>query len=198
MTNPSLILASTSPTRQRLLRAAGVSFEVQPAAVEEEVLKAEFHHLSPPDLAAALARAKALSLAKPEHDWVILGADQVLALDETAMHKAASVGEAREKLLTLRGRTHQLHSAVACAAGETIVFEYIATAELTMRNFSDHFLEHYLTSAGDAILGSVGCYYYEGLGLQLFEKVEGDYHTILGLPVLPVLAFLRQSSIVPA
>lgn len=197
MTSHSLILASTSPTRQSLLRAAGVPFESQPALVDEENLKTMLGDLAPPDLALSLAKAKAVSLSESSISQVILGADQVLALHGMPMHKAVTLIEARDKLRVLRGKTHQLHSAIVCATGGKIVFEHVSTAYLTMRDFSEDFLARYLELTGETVLGSVGCYHYEGVGLQLFEKVEGDYHAILGLPLLPLLAFLRQSSIMP-
>jgi septum formation protein len=193
----SLILASASPIRQTLLRAAGVPFEVQPATIDERQLQDQLRTAQPKDLALELARAKALFVSASRPSQLILGADQVLERDGTVFHKARSLNEARDTLLALRAQTHRLHSAIACAADGTIVFEHISTAHLTMRDFSEDFLAQYLEAAGKTVLGSVGCYHYEGLGLQLFEKIEGDYHTILGLPLLPLLAFLRQSSIVP-
>lgn len=198
MASNPLILASTSATRRALLSAAGVTFEARPAEVDEKCLQDELKSFRPENLALELAKAKALSLSALNSSHLILGADQILVFSGKVIHKAHSLREAHETLSLLRGETHQLHSAIAFAAGSKLVFEHISTAHLTMRNFSEEFLEHYLETVGEDILGSVGCYHYEGLGLQLFEKIEGDYHTILGLPLLPVLAFLRQSSILPA
>ncbi|MBG1233775.1 Maf family protein [Aestuariivirga litoralis] len=193
-----LILASTSATRVKILRGAGLVFEAQPAKVNEKGLHAIHAHLHPDDLPIELARAKSLSLSTTHPDAMIIGSDQVLNFHGKPLHKAKTIAEARDKLKALRGHTHALYSAVACAQGGKIVFSDCQSVSLTMRNFSDAFLEDYLIKAQDAAMNSAGCYHYEGLGAQLFEKVEGDYYAILGLPLLPLLAFLRQSDIVPS
>jgi septum formation protein len=198
MTSPNLILASTSPTRVKLLTNAGLKFLAQAAQIDETHLQRHHEKLAVRPLALELARAKALSLSAFHGDAVIIGSDQTLELDGSILHKAGSLEAARAKLVQLRGKSHHLHSAVACVRGGKIVFEHVSTATLTMRNFGDEFLDHYLNAAKDEVLSAVGCYFFEGRGIQLFEKVEGDYHTILGLPLLPLLAFLRQSAIVQA
>jgi len=198
MTGSNLILASTSPTRVKLLTNAGLKFQAEAAHINETHLQRQHEKLAARPLALELARAKALSLSALHGDAVIVGSDQTLELDGSILHKAESLEAARAKLSQLRGKTHHLHSAVACSQGGKIVFEHVSTATLTMRNFGDEFLDHYIEAAKSEILGAVGCYYYEGRGIQLFEKVEGDYHTILGMPLLPLLAFLRQSAIVQA
>ena len=191
-----LILASTSKTRQLLLNNAGISYAVQQPLVNEKELQRELVSLSPQLLAVELARAKALSVSLVHPQALVIGADQILAFENRSLHKANNMTEARKKLQRLRGKTHHLHSGFACARGGQILHSGVQTAALTMRNFSDEFIEQYLAVSGKEILSSVGCYFYEGLGIQLFETVEGDHSTILGLPILPLLAFLRQSSII--
>jgi len=198
MTDPQLILASTSVTRIQLLASAGVQFKSLPACVDEAELHAKFVALPAETLALELARAKARSLSTNHPEAIVIGADQTLQCAGVIFHKAQSLEGAKSKLKQLRGRAHQLHSAVACVQRGEVVYENVATATLTMRNFSDAFLDRYLKSAKDEALSAVGCYFYEGQGIQLFQKIEGDYHTILGLPLLPLLAFLRQSTIIQA
>jgi septum formation protein len=190
----SLILASTSQTRINMLDQAGIACRSMPALVDEEVLKQKSTGLSPSNLALALATAKALSI--DVKDCLIIGADQTLSCGNQQFSKAKTIVEARKQIMQLRGKSHQLHSAVIVTQNHNILFQHVSSATLTMRNFSNEFLENYLSNAGSALTNSIGCYHYEGLGLQLFEKVEGDYFTILGLPLLPLLAFLRQSDIV--
>ena len=139
-----------------------------------------------------LARAKAENVGRQHKDALVIGADQVLALGEELLTKPKDAADARVALNMLRNKTHELHSAVAFAVDGTIVWSHVATARLTMRAFSDAFLDDYLVRAGDRITHSVGAYELEGLGVQLFEKIEGDYFTILGLPLLPVLNELRE------
>ncbi|MEP6826482.1 MAG: Maf family nucleotide pyrophosphatase [Aestuariivirga sp.] len=196
MQNSELILASTSKTRQLLLSNAGISFTAQQPLVNEKELQRELIALSPQLMVVELARAKALSVSLVHPQAFVIGADQILAFENRSMHKANNLTEARLKLQRLRGNTHHLFSSFACAYKGQIIHAEIHSASLVMRNFSDEFIDQYLKTSGKDILASVGCYFFEGLGIQLFETVEGDYSTILGLPILPLLAFLRRSSII--
>jgi septum formation protein len=175
-----------------------VEFEFIAARIDEDALRAELlAKLSPPrKVAEELAAAKALAVSATRRDLVI-GADQTLDLDGETLSKVRDLGEARGCLLRLRGHTHRLHSAIAIAKDGQINWRYVASPGLTMRRFSDAFLDHYLDRCGEAVLGSVGCYHLEGLGAQLFETVDGDYHAILGLPLTPLLAELRREGALP-
>lgn len=197
-----IVLASASRARREMLAAAGVAFTVVPADVDEPALRAELARSGEGTdaraIAAALARAKAENVSRRHGEALVIGADQVLALGEELLTKPKDADDARATLLKLRGQTHELHSAVAFAEAGSIVWSNLATARLTMRAFSEAFLEEYLVRAGDRIGLSVGAYELEGLGLQLFERVDGDYFTILGLPLLPVLAELRAREFLTA
>lgn len=193
-----LILASGSAVRARLLRAAGVDIEIHPAAVDEEAVKLEFRRQGrkPAELALRLAADKAL---QGDHPGVhVIGADQVLTCGPDWYDKPADMAAARTQLLALRGRTHHLTGGLALAYNGAILWQHSDTASLTMRPFSETFLDDYLARAGTAILGSVGAYHFEGLGAQLFERVEGDYFSVLGLSLLPLLGALRDHGALPA
>ena len=194
----SLILASGSTARRRILEAAGLVFEVDVPRVDEEAAKKVFRAegMAPRDQADALAELKALSVSTRRSGFVI-GADQMLALDGKAFDKPDGISEAREHLLRMRGRAHELITAAVVARDGQVVWRHIDTPRLTMRAFSDAFLDGYVARAGESVLTSVGAYQLEGLGAQLFERVEGDYFSILGLPLLPLLAFLREHGIAP-
>ncbi len=187
----AIILASGSAIRRQLLGSAGVLFSVQPAAVDESEIRAQVLNESDcveaSDLAGILARAKAEAVSHLRPDALVIGADQVLALGARLFEKPANMMEARATLDRLRGRTHTLHSAVTIAERGQVVWGDVQVATLTMRRFSDAFLDHYIARAGERICSSVGAYELEGLGLQLFDEIEGDYFTILGLPMLPLL-----------
>jgi septum formation protein len=189
----SVILASKSAARRAVLEGAGVPYEAVVAGVDEEAVKASLlaEGAGPRDVADALAELKAIRVSRGRTELVI-GADQTLDLEGTLYDKAETVDAARERLKTLRGRTHKLHSAVVVAKEGTPIWREVATASLTMRDFSDAFLEDYLAHEGPAALGSVGCYRLEGPGAQLFSKIEGDYFAILGLPLLGLLDLLRR------
>lgn len=193
-----LVLASKSVTRRGVLEDAGVPFEAAGSGVDEEAAKRDLLAASatPRQVAEALAQKKALAVSAGRPDWV-LGADQTLEFEGRLYDKAETIEAARERLLTLRGRPHQLHSAVAVARDGAVVWREVESATLTMRGFSDEFLEAYLAAEGEAVLGSVGCYRLEGLGVQLFSKVEGDYFTILGLPLMGLLDLLRREGVLP-
>lgn len=196
-----LVLASASRSRRDMLDAAGVAFEVVPADVDEPALRAQ--HLKtapaagPGDIARMLAEAKAAAVSARRPEALVIGADQVLVLDGDLFSKPDSAAAARRDLLRLRGRSHRLHSAVALAQGGKIDWTHGAAATLTMRAFSDNYLDGYLRRCGPEVLASVGAYQIEGPGIGLFERVEGDYFTILGLPLLPLLAELRRRGVLP-
>ena len=186
------MLASRSAARRALLEAAGVPIEPRPADLDERALEADAAAADPAAIAGHLARAKASTVARLLSGRLVLGADQTLALDGERFAKPADRAAARLQLRALSGRTHQLHSAIAFAQDSSVLFEYAGMARLTMRRLSDRFIDLYLDAVGDAAMSSVGGYQIEGLGIQLFERVEGDYFTILGLPLMAALDFLRQ------
>jgi septum formation protein len=185
-----------------MLDAAGIACDVVPADIDEAALRRQ-HLLARPgsgdtagDIARMLAKAKAEDVSRRHPQAVVIGADQVLALEGDLFSKPDSAASARRDLLRLRGRTHTLHSAVALARGGKTDWSHVATASLTMRAFSDQYLDRYLERCGPAVQTSVGAYQIEGPGIGLFERVEGDYFTIIGLPLLPLLAELRRRGIV--
>lgn len=194
-----IILASGSAVRRHMLASAGVLFTVEPADVDEAAIRAELESavvtVPPPAVAGVLARAKAEQVSARHPDALVIGADQVLALGTRLFEKPPTLDAARAQLSQLRGRRHALHSAVALAEGGRVVWETVGKAELTMLSFSDDFLDTYVSRAGERICASVGAYELEGLGLQLFEAIEGDYFTILGLPMLELLAELRNQGV---
>jgi septum formation protein len=198
---PPLILASESKSRARLLEAAGLAFIVEPPGLDEATMRQAVSGeklLSPHDVAEVLARAKAEAVSDLARKAYVIGADQVLALGDMILSKPASMEDARRQLLDLRGKTHSLHTAVTVATdGETIWAE-TTMASLTMRKLTPELIGRYLAAAGDEVLGSVGAYQLEGLGVQLFDKVEGDYFSILGLPLIPLLDTLRREGVIEA
>jgi len=195
----ALILASGSETRRRMLVNAGLSFDVIRAQVDEEALKESLLAETAPakDVADSLADAKARSVTMMHPGRVVLGADQILVQDGRVFSKAKTAEQAKTTLKALSGQAHRLISAAVIYEGDQPVWRAATTATLTMRNLSDEFIDYYLTALGDDAFWSVGCYQLEGLGAQLFSKIDGDYFTILGLPLLPVLDFLRGRAIVP-
>ena len=191
-----LVLASKSDVRGKILAAAGLRFDIKPAQIDERAVEASAGAADAAAVARFLARAKANTVAHTVPGRLVLGADQTLARGNTRFSKPVNRAAAAEQLRALRGRTHELHSALALVRDGAVLFDCVDSARLTMRNFSDRFLEDYLDMAGDAALASVGAYQLEGIGIHLFERVEGDYFTILGLPLLPLLAYLRQNGFV--
>ena len=189
-----LILASKSAARRAVLTDAGVPFTVQVADVDEDALKTP--GVDPVELAVELARAKALAVSRHDADAWVLGADQTLSFEGGLVSKAPTMQAARERLSAMRGRSHQLHSGAALARNGAVVWSDVDTARMTMRRFSDDFLDDYLRAEGPELLGSVGCYRLEGLGSQLFDRVEGDYFTVLGMPLWPVLEELRRAGVI--
>jgi septum formation protein len=192
-----LILASTSRTRQEMLRAAGLSFTALPSGVDEAALKAGFSG-PPAQLAQALARAKALAVAGAHPGALTLGADQLLVQDGQIFDKPASLAEAARHLRAFSGGSHQLVTAACLYRGDKLVWSGTEVATLHVRPLSDAFIARYLAAEGEAVLASVGAYRLEGLGAQLFSRLEGDHFTILGLPLLPVLAALRAAGALAA
>ena len=187
-----LILASQSRARQVLLANAGISFKSIPADIDERAVQQNSGLSAPADVAAALAREKALWGSSHQPDRFVIGADQTLALGDRLFSKPAGRAQAAEQIRALAGRSHELHSAVAVACDGAILFETVTIARMTMRTLGEAELAAYLDEAGAAVTSSVGAYQLEGLGVHLFDRIEGDHFTILGLPLLPLLAFLRS------
>lgn len=195
---PAVVLASGSRTRAEMLERAGVRVTLAPAAVDEEEIKLAARAEGAPveDVAEALAELKAQRVTRKHPGALVIGADQMLECEGRWFDKPADRAAARTQLQDLRGRTHRLVScAVVIRDGERL-WHHVDRARLTMRPFSDAFLESYLNAAGDDVLGSVGAYHLEGLGAQLFHRVDGDFFTILGLPLLPLLGFLRVHGVI--
>jgi septum formation protein len=178
---------------------AGIEFTVMPAKIDERAVEAPLaaSARSPAEIAAALAEAKALSVAAARPEALVIGADQVLSADGRVWHKPANLAEARDQLIALSGRTHELHAAIAVVRGTDIGWRHAETVRLTMRPLTADFIDDYLTKVGEEALKSVGSYQVEGPGIQLFERIEGDYFAILGLPLLPLLAYLRSAGAIP-
>ncbi len=190
-----LILASQSRTRRMLLDNAGISFESEPAGIDERKIQQTSGLSAPADVAALLAREKSLFVSSRRSGRYVVGADQTLALGTQLFSKPASRLQAAEQLRALAGHRHELYSAVAAARDGKILFEKVAVAHMTMRPLSEGAIEAYLGEAGAAVTSSVGAYQLEGLGAHLFDRVEGDHFTILGLPLLPLLAFFRSKGL---
>jgi septum formation protein len=191
-----LVLASRSDVRGKILAAAGLRFEIRPAPIDERAVEAQAGALDAPAVARLLARAKSQSVAASLPGRLVLGADQTLARGNRRFSKPADREGAAAQLRDLRGRSHELHSALVLVRDGVVLFTCVDTAWLTMRDFSDRFLADYLDMLGDVATASVGGYQLEGIGVHLFERVEGDYFTILGLPLLPLLNYLRQNGFV--
>ncbi len=188
-----IVLASRSAARTSVLTAAGVPFETLVAGVDEAAVKAGLlaEGQGPREVADALAELKAVRVSRARPDDLVIGADQTLDLGGLLYDKVETLAEARERLQLLRGKTHKLHSAVVVARGGEAIWREVPTARLTMRDFSDAFIDGYLAARGEGILGSVGCYQLENEGVQLFSRIDGDYFTILGLPLMGLFDFLR-------
>ena len=196
-TTDTLVLASASPIRSRLLQAAGAAHQAIPAALDERMAQRDANAVQGKDIAVGLARRKALTVSSTESSAWTIGCDQVLECGSQTFDKPADATGARDQLLFLRGRTHTLWTAACVARQGCSVWMHVEAPRLTMRRFSDSALESYLRAAGPA-LQSPGAYHLEGLGVTLFERVEGDYFSILGLPLVPLLAFLRQQGALPS
>lgn len=191
-----LILASASQIRKQLLLNAGLNFEVHPANLDEAAIKQSFLDNNsdprPADVAQLLAQTKASVIAEQHPSKLVIGSDQILVHEGQIVSKPTSKDEALDQLIGMRGKTHDLVSAVAASIRDQIVWSYEDVAHLTMREVSNKFLGTYLADMGDTVTQTVGAYQLEGLGIHLFDKVEGDYFTVLGLPMLPLLDFLRS------
>ena len=190
-----LILASQSHARQALLAGAGIGFEAIPAEIDERAVQRASGLSAPSEIASLLACEKALSVSMRLPERFVVGADQTLALEKRLFSKPTGRAEAAAQLRALAGRTHELHSAVAVARDGKILFEEVTSARMTMRPLGEADIETYLDEAGEAVTSSVGAYQLERLGVHLFERIEGDHFTILGLPLLQLLAFLRGAGL---
>lgn len=187
-----IILASGSEIRRQIMQGAGLDFEVISKAVDEAAIKASMLAEGVPfrDIADALAEAKAMRVSRLE-EGLVIGADQIMLMEDRLYDKPKTVDEARERLKAMRGKSHYLMGAVVICENGAPVWRHMAKTKLTMRDFSDQFLENYLTLEADHLTRSVGAYRFEGPGAQLFTKVDGDFFSILGLSLLPVLDYLR-------
>lgn len=190
-----LVLASKSAVRRLVLESAGIPVKAVAADIDERALEAKSGASDPSAVASLLAREKAVAVSALYPGRLVVGADQTLALGLQRFSKPADGSAARQQLMSMRGKTHALHAAVAVVRDSRTVFEHCDAVHMTMRNFSDAFLDAYLDAAGDAVTASVGAYQVEKTGIQLFERIEGAYFTILGLPLLPLLDFLRQEGV---
>src|SRR3990170_535933 len=196
---PPLILASGSKSRARILEAAGLAFIVEPPGLDEGVMRQAVsgeRSLAPPDVAPGFARAKAEAGGGVAPKAYVIGSDQVLALGKTILTKPDSMEAARRQLLDLSGKTHSLHTAVAVATNGEAIWAEATVATLTMRKLSPEFIGRYLAAAGEEVLSSVGAYQIEAIGVQLFDKIDGDYFSILGLPLIPLLDTLRREGVI--
>lgn len=191
-----LILASQSRARKMLLANAGLQFETVPADIDERSLQQGSKLSAPAEIAGLLAREKAGWVSARKAGRYVIGADQTLALGNRLFNKPDGRAAAAEQLRVLSGQTHELHSAIAVVVEGKIVFETVAVARMTMRHLSGDHIRSYLDEAGEAVTTSVGAYQLEGLGVHLFERIEGDHFTILGLPLLPLLAFFRRERLI--
>ncbi len=195
MTTARLILASKSAARREVLSNVGVTFDIHVAGIDEDALKVP--GVDARELAIELAKAKALAVSAIHPNAVVLGADQTLAFDGGLISKAPSLEAARTRLASMRGKAHQLHSGVALAKGGEILWADADTAHMLVRDFSDEFLNDYIATEGEELLHCVGSYRLEGMGSQLFDKVDGDYFTVLGMPLWLVLEQLRRFEALP-
>ena len=195
-----LILASKSASRQALMSGAGLIYQAIGAEIDERATEASLsaRYAKPPEIAVELARAKALWVSERHDDAYVIGSDQVLSLGTRLFHKPLTMGEAADHIRAMSGETHHLNCGVAVAFRGEIIWSDVSIAAMTMRTISPSFLQAYLNMAGEGILQSVGAYQFEGPGIQLFENIEGDYFTILGLPMLKLLAGLRSLGVIDA
>lgn len=192
----NIILASTSKIRQTILRNAGLEFTVQDSGLDEKKAKLSMKGSSVQTVAVSLAELKSMRVSQQFPNSLIIGADQTLGFNNQVFDKPVSIQDARQQLTTLRNNTHSLYSALNCTIADKTVWSFCGEAKLTMRNFSDEFLDQYLDKISESYSSSVGGYKLEELGINLFDHIEGDYFTILGLPLLPLLNFLRQEKFV--
>lgn len=190
-----IILASGSPFRRHLLQNAGIAFKAIPAEIDERTVEAAISAdagVAPEDVALILAEAKAMDVSSRNPGALVIGSDQTLSLDDEVLHKVDDMEQARRRLLLLSGKTHHLNSAITLVLDGEVLWHHVSVAAMTMRKLDPGFIGRHLSQAGPGILASVGAYQIEGLGIQLFERIEGDTFTIVGLPLLPLLAELRR------
>lgn len=197
-TTRKIVLASASKSRADMLKNAGLKIEVSPADIDEFAVRQAMHGSEPADIAEVLARLKAEAISKSNPSAFVIGADQILALGDEIFEKPENMDEARKTLLKLRGQTHELISAVVLAKDGETIWSHTESAQMTMRDLSPEFIGKYLSAAGERVCSSVGAYQLEALGVQLFSKVQGDFFTILGLPLIPLLTILRENEIIPS
>lgn len=190
----TIVLASGSPFRRKMLEDAGLAFDVERPEIDERAIESaiEGSGVTPEDLAAILAEAKALEVSQRRPGALVIGTDQTLSLGDAVLHKPKDMEEARRRLLALSGKTHQLNSAIVLMRDGETVWRHVGIARLTMRQLDPGFIGRHLSRVGDRALSSVGAYQVEGEGIQLFETIEGDHFTIVGLPLLPLLKTLRD------
>jgi len=188
-----LILASQSRARRMLLENAGLACEAIPAAIDERALQNEAGLAAPYEVALHLAKAKAVAVSLGKPGSYVVGADQTLAVGERLFNKPAGREQAMQQLSALAGRTHALHSAVTVVQDGKVVFAHVAVAWMAMRTLTEREIEAYLDAAGESVTSSVGAYQLEALGVHLFDRIDGDHFTILGLPLLPLLAYFREA-----
>lgn len=198
MSTRRVVLASASKSRASLLTAAGLAFEIVPAHADEDAVKTALkaEGADARQCAETLAEIKAVQVSRRLPEALVIGADQMLECDGVWFDKPRDMNGARAHLTAMRGKTHTLPTAVAVVLGGSVIWHHSASPRLTMRDFTDAFIEHYLANTGEQILSSVGAYQLEGWGAQLFERIDGDFATILGLPLLPLLAFLREHQVI--
>ena len=190
----SLILASASPFRRMLLQNAGLAFDAHAATIDERAIEERLQeiHATPEHVAVELAKAKALDVSRHFPGMLVLGSDQTMSLGERVFHKPADLDEARSHIATLAGKTHRLNSGIALVQDGVVLWEHVSRADMTVRPLSEAFIERYVERCSEKLLSSVGAYQLEGEGIHLFSAIDGDYFTILGLPMLPLLAKLRE------
>lgn len=196
----SLVLASASPFRRMLLENAGIAFQAKAADIDERAIEGEVERQgsSPQEVALILAEAKARNIGQTFPDDIIIGSDQTMSLGARVYHKPRDMNEARDHLLSLSGQVHQLNSGIVLTRGNDILWKHVSSARMSVRVLSPEFIDAHLARVGTKALSSVGAYQLEGEGIQLFDKIEGDYFTILGLPMLPLLAKLRELRVIDA
>ena len=197
---PQLILASKSASRRTLMTGAGLDYEAVAADIDERAVENELaaRKAEPPEVAVELAKAKAVHVSKAHPEAYVIGSDQVLSLGSQLFHKPKDMQDAANHIRKMSGKTHHLNCGVAIARRGEVLWSDVSIAAMTMREITPAFLEHYLQVAGEGILQSVGAYQFEGPGIQLFEEIQGDYFTILGLPMLKLLAGLRKLGLIDA
>jgi septum formation protein len=195
---PDLILASSSASRQMLMRNAGLSFSAQPADIDERAVdsRLEKQGATPNRIAVELAKAKALAVSALNPEAIVLGCDQTMSLGTRIYHKPKDMAEAHANLMSLSGKTHRLNCGAALARNGEIIWDIVTIADMTVRELNDAFVDRHLKRVGSDVLSSVGAYQLEGEGIQLFTAIEGDYFTILGLPLIPLLTKLRELDLI--